>query len=196
MRKLIALSLLSGCGSTLFALTPRSEPVITEATYVQPTYGGYPVTRRELHQQRKKTIVPALIGTVIDSVLTTTLLIAAGDESDEESAAVIAMLGAATISLDIYLIANRATVDDRLEPAVYQPGWQPGWQPSWPQGSMETPSQAPGSGYSPTSPSFSINVNGNCPLSPTCTLPATRIATPPPAPMPNMPVEALVAPND
>ena len=188
MRKLIALSLLSGCGSTLFALTPRSEPVITEATYVQPTYGGYPVTRRELHKQRTKTIVPALIGTVIDAVLTTTLVLAAGDDNDGESAGVIALLGVGIIGLDAHLIANRATIDERLEPALYQPGW--------PQGSMEMPSQAPGSGYSPTSPSFSIQVNGNCPLSPTCTLPATRIATPPPAPMPNMPVDAVVAPND
>jgi hypothetical protein len=192
MRKLIALSLLSGCGSTLFALTPRSEPVVSEATYVQPTYGGYPVMRRELHKKRTKTIVPALIGTVIDAVLTTTLVLAAGDENDGEAAGVIALLGIGILGLDTHLIANRATIDERLEPAVYQPGWQP----SWPQGSIETPSQAPGSGYSPVSPSFSIQVSGNCPLSPTCTLPTTRMATPPPAPMPNMPVDAVVVPND
>jgi hypothetical protein len=184
MRKLIALSLLSGCGSTLFALTPRSEPVFSQITY--PTH-------TEIHRKSTKSVVPALVGTVIDAVLTTTLVLAAGDDNDGESAGVVALLGLGAIGLDTHLIANRATVDERLEP--YQPTWQPGWQPSWPQGSMEIPSQAPGSGYSPTSPSFSINVNGNCPLSPTCTLPATRIATPPPAPMPNMPVDVVV-PND
>lgn len=187
MRKLIALTLLSGCGSTLFAITPRSQPAIVEVSHVEPTYGGYPVVHRELHRRSTKTIVPALVGMMVDAVVTTALFASASGNGDAEAIMVAGLVGTAAVALDVHLISNRAIVDERLEAVAYQPGW--------PQGAIEMPSQAPGSGYSTVPPSFSIQVSGSCPATPSCTVPATRIVMPPPAPTPNTPVE-LVPAND
>jgi hypothetical protein len=184
MRKLIAVTLLSGCGSTLFALTPRSEPIVSDVARLQPTWGGGPVVGHELHRQTMKPMAPAIVGTIIDTVLTTTLIVNAANDANSDGGAVLGFgaIGAAILAMDVFVISSRTVTDERVEPTWLGP----------PQGEMLIPNQAATSGYSTTSPSFSINVSGTCPATPSCTPPATLTPMPPPGPMPNAPVEVVV----
>lgn len=183
MRKIIALTLLSGCGSTLWAVTPRQEPEVAEVTHYTATYGGYPIAQRELRRHSAKPILPALVGTVIDTVAATTLVVAAGDDNDGQPAMMFASLGVAVLAMDLYLIASRSVVDEPVAPT-----W--GWGPM-PQGAIEMPSHAPGSGNTVMFPSFDSRAAGNVPVTPSCSLEVNATATPAPAPAVSTPVDVV-----
>ena len=185
MRKLMALTLLSGCGSTMWALTPRPEPVVSEVTHYAPTYGGYPVAQRELRRRSDKPIWPALLGTVVDTVIATTLVVAAGDHDDGQPALIFGALGVSAIALDTFLIAGRSSVDEHVEPAVT-------WMS---QGVIPMPSQAPGSGTTVISRSFDSRAQGNWPVMPSCSLEVNATATPASPPSASTPVD-VVTPTD
>ena len=182
---LIPLTLLSGCGSTLFAVTPRSEPMVADVTRIVPTYSGMPAVRHELHQQRKKSILPALLGTVVDAVAFTALVSAAGDDNDGQPALVFTTLGATVLALDLYLVSSRSVIDEPLAPA---------WM-AMPQGTMVTPSQAAGSAMSVTCPSFESRAPGSSPVIPICTPDVMPNVSPAAGPSATTPVEVVV-PND
>lgn len=131
----LSLTLCTGCGSTLWLITPRpdvSYQEITRTTQVRvtssqpgatvyvdgaeagPAPRSISVAHRELRRQRRQDIWPALIGTALDVLAFGVLAVAAGNEAPE-ALTIILPVGLGVTLLDIYLITGRSIVNEGVD---------------------------------------------------------------------------------
>ena len=146
MKSLLLLAALatSGCGTTLWLVTPRPDVSYSKVTrmtrvqvgasspyatvFVDGAEAGFAprrvdVPHEQVRRQRRQNVWPAILGTAIDIAFFSMLTIAAADEAPEYGL-LAAGAGVGVALLDLYLINGRSVVDEGLDtlPATVEIG--------------------------------------------------------------------------
>jgi hypothetical protein len=131
----LTLTLTTGCGTTMWLITPRPDTTYQEITtttnvrvtsttpgatvYVDGAESGpaprsVSVAHKQLRRQKRQSILLALVGTTIDLALSLVVNVAAGNE-EPDALTVTLPVSAAVLLTDLWLITAKSVKNEGLD---------------------------------------------------------------------------------